>query len=255
MKFFMWYQSFAIYGAREQLILLQANPTNSSVSLFSRFSFHFDLDDCIQVNLFSYHWPIDASTMDECLQEWNIKVKDRIISVRFITFCFSGEMLQRHCSRSSSTEQYSNECLCNLRSSTDDSFIWFSIDVIWSWRSTHSWFSSTDRFRTFLCDVKFQSKCDHCRLSRRLYSNDTRNTRQNITLRSKTKSVKNKNEHRIILIKPMKFIDIDAYFIGGFPYDGKAVFALVEPSDRFETVSDANRKSIYLSSSIIFVDD
>ncbi len=29
----------------------------------------------IQVEIFAYYWPIDQLTMDECLQEWNTKVK------------------------------------------------------------------------------------------------------------------------------------------------------------------------------------
>jgi hypothetical protein len=36
MKFLMWYHSYAIYGARETLILLKPNLDNSSVSLFSQ---------------------------------------------------------------------------------------------------------------------------------------------------------------------------------------------------------------------------
>ncbi len=35
MKFFMWYHSYAIYGAREKLILLKPDLKNSTVSLFS----------------------------------------------------------------------------------------------------------------------------------------------------------------------------------------------------------------------------
>jgi hypothetical protein len=31
MKFFMWYKSYAIYGAREKLILLKPNQNNSNV--------------------------------------------------------------------------------------------------------------------------------------------------------------------------------------------------------------------------------
>jgi hypothetical protein len=34
MKFFMWYQSYAIYGARETLILLKPDIHNSTVSFF-----------------------------------------------------------------------------------------------------------------------------------------------------------------------------------------------------------------------------
>lgn len=36
MKFFIWYNSYAIYGAREKLILLKPDPQNSTVSLFSQ---------------------------------------------------------------------------------------------------------------------------------------------------------------------------------------------------------------------------
>jgi hypothetical protein len=32
MKFFMWHHSYAIYGARERLILLKPNLNNSNVS-------------------------------------------------------------------------------------------------------------------------------------------------------------------------------------------------------------------------------
>jgi hypothetical protein len=35
MKFFLWYNSYAIYGARETLILLKPDLNNSNVSLFS----------------------------------------------------------------------------------------------------------------------------------------------------------------------------------------------------------------------------
>jgi hypothetical protein len=34
MKFLMWYHSYAIYGARETLILLKPDLNNSNVSLF-----------------------------------------------------------------------------------------------------------------------------------------------------------------------------------------------------------------------------
>lgn len=34
MKFFMWYHSYAIYGAREKLILLKPNQQNSAVNFF-----------------------------------------------------------------------------------------------------------------------------------------------------------------------------------------------------------------------------
>ena len=33
MKFFMWYKSYAIYGAREKLILLKPDSDNSIVKL------------------------------------------------------------------------------------------------------------------------------------------------------------------------------------------------------------------------------
>jgi hypothetical protein len=56
MKFFIWHNSYAIYGAREKLILLKPILNTSSISLFS------------------YNWSIDPITMEECLQEWNTKV-------------------------------------------------------------------------------------------------------------------------------------------------------------------------------------
>ncbi len=39
MKFFMWYQSYAIYGARETLILLKPDIYNSTVSFFFKYNF------------------------------------------------------------------------------------------------------------------------------------------------------------------------------------------------------------------------
>jgi hypothetical protein len=35
----------------------------------------------IQVEIFSYNWPIDPTTMDECLQEWNTKVEISFIII------------------------------------------------------------------------------------------------------------------------------------------------------------------------------
>lgn len=59
MKFFMWHNdTYAIYGARETLILLRFDSNNA-------------------IESYSYHWPIDHITMDECLQEWNTKVSIR----------------------------------------------------------------------------------------------------------------------------------------------------------------------------------
>jgi hypothetical protein len=39
MRFFMWYNSYAIYGAREKLILLKPILQNSTVSLCSKKNF------------------------------------------------------------------------------------------------------------------------------------------------------------------------------------------------------------------------
>ncbi|CAF4963496.1 unnamed protein product, partial [Rotaria magnacalcarata] len=55
MKFFMWYNTYAIYGTRDILILLKPDSYNSTIEIYS------------------YYWPIDQMTMDECLQEWNTK--------------------------------------------------------------------------------------------------------------------------------------------------------------------------------------
>lgn len=71
MKFFMWYDSYAIYGAREKLILLKPVLHTSTVS---------------SIEVFSYNWSIDPHTMDECLQEWNTKDKcyNDIVHVRIL---------------------------------------------------------------------------------------------------------------------------------------------------------------------------
>jgi hypothetical protein len=34
----------------------------------------------------------------------------------------------------------------------------------------------------------------------------------------------------------IEFFCLDSYFIGGFKYDGKAVFGVIETSERIETV-------------------
>lgn len=41
MKFFMWYNSYAIYGARDTLILLKPILNTSSVCLFDTFAVIF----------------------------------------------------------------------------------------------------------------------------------------------------------------------------------------------------------------------
>ncbi|CAF4485200.1 unnamed protein product, partial [Rotaria magnacalcarata] len=51
----MWYNTYAIYGTRDILILLKPDSYNSTIEIYS------------------YYWPIDQMTMDECLQEWNTK--------------------------------------------------------------------------------------------------------------------------------------------------------------------------------------
>ena len=71
MKFFMWYRSYAIYGARETLILLQPNLKDAAVGSLP---LRRNTISIFQVEIFAYDWSIDSGTMDECLQEWNTKV-------------------------------------------------------------------------------------------------------------------------------------------------------------------------------------
>ncbi|CAF3782374.1 unnamed protein product [Rotaria socialis] len=68
MKFFMWYNSYAIYGARETLLLLKPVLNTSSIEVFL------------------YNWSIDAGTMEECRQEWNSKEKcyNDVVHVRIL---------------------------------------------------------------------------------------------------------------------------------------------------------------------------
>ena len=58
---------------------IDSSPSQSNKFLCAFISevSHLVRHDFIQVNVFSYPWTIDASTMDECLQEWNLKVKHR----------------------------------------------------------------------------------------------------------------------------------------------------------------------------------
>jgi putative ubiquitin-RnfH superfamily antitoxin RatB of RatAB toxin-antitoxin module len=41
-----------------------------------------------------------------------------------------------------------------------------------------------------------------------------------------------------ILMNEIIILDLDSYFVGGFKYDGKAVFAVIETSERVETVRE-----------------
>lgn len=68
MKFFMWYDTYAIYGSRETLILLKPMINSSSIEIFS------------------YNWSIDEFTMEECLQEWNTKVFNHLSIKKNSTF-------------------------------------------------------------------------------------------------------------------------------------------------------------------------
>ncbi|CAF1577329.1 unnamed protein product [Rotaria sp. Silwood1] len=179
MKFFMWYNTYAIYGTRETLILLKPDSNNSNVEIFS------------------YHWPIDQITMDECLQEWNTKDKcyNDVVHVRILP---DNIKMNVYCT-------YAHRPMVRTFDLQSMSFINEHILI----RDPHPPMDSESsyimlNFNTNIITAGYQG--DYI---------PTIRTTQGKTL--------------------LYALRQNSYFIGGFKYDGKAVFGVIETSERIET--------------------
>ncbi|CAF0985386.1 unnamed protein product [Adineta steineri] len=179
MKFFMWYNSYAIYGARDTLYILKPDLNNSLVQLFS------------------YNWPIDATTMEECLQEWNTKEKcyNDIVHVRILP---NSTIMDVYCTYAHRPMVRSFD-LHSLSFTKEDTLI---RDPHPPMDSDRSYVMLT--FNTSIVTAGYQGD----------YIPTIRATQGKTLLYA---------------------LRQNSYFIGGFKYDGKAVFGVLETSDRIET--------------------
>jgi hypothetical protein len=192
----MWYNSYAIYGARDKLILLK--PTSS-----------------VSVEVFSYNWSIDPLTMEECLQEWNTKDKcyNDIVHVRILP---NSSIMDVYCT-------YAHRPMVRSFDLYTMSFINENVLT----RDPHPPMDSERSYVMLTFDNSIVTAG---------YQGDyipTIRATQGKTLLYALRQSKI-NEQNSILNKI--FCMIDSYFIGGFKYDGKAVFGVIETSDRTETV-------------------
>ncbi|CAF1313367.1 unnamed protein product [Rotaria sordida] len=179
MKFFMWYDSYAIYGAREKLILLKPILNTSSIEIFS------------------YNWSIDAITMEECRQEWNTKEKcyNDVVHVRILP---NSTIMDVYCT-------YAHRPMVRSFDLHTMSFI----DENTLTRDPHP---PMDSERSYVMLTFNRS------LITAGYQGDyipTIRTTQGKTL--------------------LYALRQNSYFVGGFKYDGKAVFGVIETSERTET--------------------
>ncbi|CAF4370023.1 unnamed protein product [Rotaria sp. Silwood2] len=179
MKFFMWYNTYAIYGTRETLILLQPDSNNSIIEIFS------------------YNWPIDQVTMDECLQEWNTKDKcyNDVVHVRILP---DNTTMNVYCT-------YAHRPMVRTFDLQSMSFISEHILT----RDPHPPMDSESsyvmlNFNTNIITAGYQGD----------YIPTIRATQGKTLLYA---------------------LRQNSYFIGGFKYDGKAVFGVIETSERIET--------------------
>ncbi|CAF2911575.1 unnamed protein product [Rotaria sp. Silwood2] len=179
MKFFTWYNSYAIYGAREALILLKPVLNTSSIEVFS------------------YNWSIDAATMEECRQEWNTKEKcyNDVVHVRILP---NNTTMDVYCT-------YAHRPMVRSFDLHSMSFI----DENTLIRDPHP---PMDSERSYVMLTFNRS------LVTAGYQGDyipTIRTTQGKTL--------------------LYALRQNSYFVGGFKYDGKAVFGVIETSERIET--------------------
>ncbi|CAF1092182.1 unnamed protein product [Rotaria sordida] len=179
MKFFMWYNTYAIYGTREMLILLKPDSNNSIIEIFS------------------YNWPIDQITMDECLQEWNTKDKcyNDVVHVRILS---DNTKMNVYCT-------YAHRPMVRTFDLQSMSFINEHILI----RDPHPPMDSESsyvmlNFNTNIITAGYQGD----------YIPTIRATQGKTLLYA---------------------LRQNSYFIGGFKYDGKAVFGVIETSERIET--------------------
>ena len=124
MRFFRWYKTYAIYGAREKLILLQPNLDRASVSRLLRTVQRTPLTTCLGRRLrpslayrFSHHGRMSSGVDGEGKSQANLR--------SLIPSCSraSGEMLQRRGARAHPTEQYTDGRVLDLCPSADDPFV------------------------------------------------------------------------------------------------------------------------------------
>ncbi|UJR15456.1 hypothetical protein I4U23_002400 [Adineta vaga] len=179
MKFFMWYESYAIYGARERLILLKPNLNTSTIEVYT------------------YNWSIDSITMEECLQEWNIKEK-----------CYNDIIHVRISSNSSIMDVYSTYAHRPMIRS----FNFHSMSFINGSSLTRDPQPSIDSERSYVM-LSFNTG-----LVTAGYEGDYIPTIR--------------GSHGKTLLYALRQ---NSHFIGGFKYDGKAVFGVIETSERRET--------------------
>ncbi|CAF3505213.1 unnamed protein product [Rotaria sp. Silwood1] len=179
MKFFMWYDSYAIYGARDALILLKPILNTSSIEVFS------------------YNWSIDATTMEECRQEWDTKEK-----------CYNDVVHVRILPNSTTMDVYCTYAHRPMVRSFDLHSMSF-IDENTLIRDPHP---PMDSERSYVMLTFNRS------LVTAGYQGDyipTIRATQGKTL--------------------LYALRQNSYFVGGFKYDGKAVFGVIETSERIET--------------------
>ncbi|CAF4307331.1 unnamed protein product [Rotaria socialis] len=179
MKFFTWYNTYAIYGTRDTLILLKPDSNNSTVEIYS------------------YDWPVDQMTMDECLQEWNTKDK-----------CYNDVVHVRIVSNHTKMNVYCTYAHRPMVRSFDLHSMSFINEHILT-RDPHPPMDSEGsyvmlNFNTNIITAGYQGD----------YIPTIRAT------------------HGKTLLYALRQ---NSYFIGGFKYDGKAVFGVIETSERTET--------------------
>ncbi|CAF1480105.1 unnamed protein product [Adineta ricciae] len=179
MKFFMWYDTYAIYSAREKLILLKPSLNASTIEIYT------------------YNWSIDSTTMEECLQEWNTKEK-----------CYNDIVHVRILPNSTVMDVYS----IYAHRPMIRSFNFRSMSFVNGTSLARDPYPSIDSERSYVM-LSFNTN-----LITAGYEGD-----YIPTIRA--------SQGRTLLYALRQ----NSQFIDGFKYDGKAVFGVVETSERRET--------------------
>ncbi len=186
----------------------------------------------IQVEIFTYHWPIDQSTMDECLQEWNTKVEICIDHFFFLNFfflkdkCYNDVVHVRIYPNQTKMDVYCTYAHRPMVRSFDLHSMSFDNEHIFT-RDPHPPIDSESSyvmltFNTNIITAGYQGD----------YIPTIRATQGKTLLYALRQS----NRWFMFCLHDIKFIDLDSYFIDGFKYDGKAVFGVIETSENIETV-------------------
>ena len=253
LKFLMWYRSFAIFGARERLILLRPHRNSSSVSLSSFSATHSD-------DIFLSRWNFSPTIGRSIRWPWRNVCRNGIL--RFVF-----PPLIHHSMQIDQSIVHFSRINVIMMSFTSEFYL---INSPWMFivrtLIDHWYESSTFKrcvFSTRICSFVIlirrwtRTVLMSCWIFQQILSQLVIRViifRPFVRLKAKHCSTPCDRVNRQALKKIDRpvFLPSDSIFVNGFQYDGKAVFGVIETSERFETVRvaiDADDRSLWRASS------